>query len=205
MIITLQLDPASDAAIRARPDWLQANWPTAMAVGLMAAVTAGANSVAEQLQRGELGITAQHGTAGLAGSVSGWMISADPPIAALGVPSNSPAARYAGVHEHGGVITPVKGKALAIPISAEAKRYTSPRDMEGLTLMPRQGRPPLLVRELGWKEGIKKRYRVEVHWVLVPSVTIRATHWLSRGAASAIDVMQTAFERAVNRLIKAWK
>lgn len=47
--------------------------------------------------------------------------------------------KYARIHQFGGVITPKKGRFLAIPLNKRA-RETAPRDMSGLRFIP--GRQP---------------------------------------------------------------
>ena len=170
---------------------------------LNASVNAGGNSIAEQLTRGELGLTTSP-SVGLASSVSGWMIDPAIPLAAVGVPSNSPAARHAAIHNFGGTIRPKNAKALAIPVSKEAKRYSSPRDMAGLQMIPRAGRPPLLVRVVTkGKKNVKEVF--QIHWVLVKSVTLKATHWFDRGATNAFPIMGTVFGDVVNKYIAKWR
>lgn len=161
--------------------------PETLAVGIHEAVVIGAEAVRERLVRGDLGLTMrQPGLGGLAGSVMGWMVSQKPPVGAVGVPANAPAAAYAGIHETGGTILPKRARALAVPVSAEARMHTSPRDMQGLELIPRKGRPPLLVRQMA-RRGSAVGF--ELHWVLLPSVTIRATRWLTRGVEAALGAM----------------
>jgi hypothetical protein len=200
MIVTLELDPKSLALIQAHAKAAGAA-QEAFAGALGTSVVAGAEEVRSLAAQGSLGFRMQHPGSGLAASIMGWMIDEAAPLAAIGVPSNAPAARYAAIHEFGGTILPKSGKALAIPISAEAKNYASPRDMEGLTLIPRRGRPPLLVREIS---GGRKKARFEVHWVLVPSVTLPATHWFSEGVRLAAGVIKKAFESRLREYLRKW-
>lgn len=70
---------------------------------------------------------------------------------------------------YGGTISPKRGRALTIPVSAEAHGKTVKEFESGgsasarLTFIKRTGKTPLLVRVLG--------DRIEVHYVLVRSVT----------------------------------
>ncbi len=81
--------------------------------------------------------------------------------------------RYARVHEEGtdkmlgGPITPKNAKYLSIPLTAKARRYSSPRDMpDDLQFIPLRGRNPILVT-------MDENFEIkEVHWVLVRDVTI---------------------------------
>jgi hypothetical protein len=117
-------------------------------------------------------------------------------LGAIGVPANVPASRYAAALESGAVIRPVKAAALAIPVSDEARRFDSPRDQAGLTLIKRPGKPALLAQ-------IRARGSMIVHWVLAASVTIRPRYWLSFGVrfatpkilAAAADALAAAMRK----------
>jgi hypothetical protein len=184
-VVTIELTPDSMAAIRRHAERADAV-PAAMSAAMQTACVAGAEDIRMRLVTGELGLTMQNPGSGLAASLTGWMLDDAAPLGAVGVPSNSPAAAYAGIHERGGVITPRSARALAIPLTAEARRYSSPRDMRDLVLIKSPGRNPILARVVG--------QTVEPQWVLVPSVTIPARHWLSRGGEAAQGEMAQAFE-----------
>jgi len=201
MIVSLELTQKSKAAI-ARHAGAAGEARKAFLDALGAAVVTGGEEVRESLALGRLGLRMRHPGSGLAASVMGWLIDPESLVGAIGVPSNSPAARYAAIHEFGGTITPKSAKALAVPISAEAREVASPRDMTGLTLMPRKGKPPLLVRLIG---GGRKKERVEVHWVLLPKVEIQATHWLSEGVRRATKAIARAAQSVVNEYVRRWK
>ncbi|HET6497422.1 MAG TPA: hypothetical protein VFH61_18905 [Thermoleophilia bacterium] len=204
MIVTLEIPPESQRRI-AEHGKLAGRVRDAIADGLESAVVAGAENVREQLIEGQLGLTMQRPAEGLASSLSGWMIDRAVPLAAVGVPGNSPAAVYAGFLETGGAtggtITAKPGHALAIPISDEAKKYSSPRDMPGLELIPRKGKPPLLVRMLSSRGNVRG---FELHWVLVKSVTIEPRHWLSRGVDEAVPVMVGTLQDVLNEYAEKW-
>lgn len=199
-VVTLDIPAASRRTIeRAAGSAERAD--EAIAKGLETAVVIGADVIAEGLVMGDYGLTMRHPGSGLAASVRGWMIDPAVPLAAVGVPADSPAAAYAGILERGGTIYPRRARALAVPVSEEAKRYTSPRDMPDLTYIPRKGRPPLLVREL------KRRGHMtgfEVHWVLLASVIIPAFHWLTRGVADATRPMGGAMQDVLNEYARRW-
>ncbi|HUX16532.1 MAG TPA: hypothetical protein VMW52_08660 [Phycisphaerae bacterium] len=199
MFVTIAI-PAAAKQVVARHRRAAAGFKRAAARGVLAAAATGAEKGAEDIMTGRWGVTAQHGLDGLAGSVQPWMIDADIPVAAFGVPANAPAARYARMLEHGGTITPRSARALSIPISEEAKRYESPRDMAGLFMLKRPGRPPLLVRSVGGGT----RARLVVHWVLMRSVTIVGRHWLARSARAARSAMRWALGKEVNAWRRAW-
>ena len=163
-----------------------------LADALDAGAVLGAEEVVEHLMLGDLGLTMRNpGQGGLASAVRGWTIDRDEPLAAIGVRSNHPAAAYAAIHEHGGTITPTNARALAVPVSEEAKLLSSPREQPDLVMIKRPGRPPLLARPLGDGE-------IEVHWVLLQSVTIEATHWLSNGVEMARDTIADAAQGVLN-------
>ena len=201
MIVTLSIPAATRRKID-RGRKAAARVDQAMAAAMGSAVAVGAEEVRAALQTGDLGITARHGGLGLAGAVTGWMLDASAPLGAIGVPANSPAAAYAAIQERGGVIRPRNAKMLAVPVSDEAKRYSSPRDMQGLTLIPRKGRPPLLVRMLAARGG--RRANWQIHWVLLASVTIRASRWLSEGVDRARPEMAAAFGDRMGEWTREW-
>lgn len=165
--------------------------------GLIGCVHEGAQLISAMLATGELGLNSSGGLRGLAGSVDGWWLFRNEMIAALGVPSDSDAAAYATIQNYGGRIVPRNAKALAIPVSAEAKRYTSPRDMQGLVAIARKGRPTILARvvkqQRSKKIGPAAPSAIEVAWILVASVYIRATLWFNVGFERSKDAMQKAF------------
>jgi len=200
MIVTIQLDPQSKALI-ARHNRAADRGAGVMASALESAAVAGSEDIRGQLVRGDLGLEMRNPASGLAASVLGWMIDTDTPLAAMGVPADSPAADYARILNVGGTIFPKTARALAVPISDEAKRYESPRDMDGLDLIPRKGKPPLLIRKLT-KRGDVRGF--ELHWVLVPSVRIPAFRWLDTGAQAALPVMQDAFGDVVDTWTDEW-
>ena len=174
-----------------------ANFPAAVSGSLQAAASIGTDRVREQLNDGSLGLRTSGGAAGLSAALSHWTLSAD--SVAIGVRANSPAAAYASIHEFGGRILPVNAKALAIPLSDEAKGFTSPRDQANLTMISRKGRPPLLVEILSARGARHAQWRI--HWVLVPSVDIPARRWLSRGVTAAAGRIGDAFSATFWRLM----
>jgi len=200
VIVTCEITPESDAAIGAHGR-AAAGAHAAMADGLETAVVVGAESVTEQLVMGQLGLTMQNQASGLAASMAGWMIDRRGLVAALGIPPDSPAAHYARMLNDGGVILPRRAKALAIPVSQEAKRHESPRDMDGLEMIPRKDKPPLLVRKLTKRGDFTG---MQVHWILVASVTIPAFHWLDNGAENAVGDMVDAFVDVLEEWMGKW-
>jgi phage gpG-like protein len=90
-----------------------------------------------------------------------YTAKADPHGVTVG--STHPAA---GLHQFGGVVRPVKARALTIPLTKEAARVASPRRF------PR----PLFVAFGGLVEriGIGKRAKIVKHYVFARSVTVPA-------------------------------
>jgi len=192
MILTIELSEESRALIE-RHGKAAAGTGRAMTGALETAVTVGAEEVRQGLYQSGYGLTMRHpGQGGLAWSMEGWMISED--LGAVGVPSNTPAAKYAAILNYGGTITPKQARSLAVPVSEEAKKEEGPRAMEGLAMIKRPGKPPLLARTM-------RGGRLEVHWVLLKSVTIEGRHWLEQGAAAARDAMARAYEGRLNDLV----
>ena len=130
------------------------------------------------------------------------MVNRDMPEGAIGVLGDSPSARYARILEEGGDIYPVRARLLAIPVSDEARKHTSPRDMPNLTLIPRRGKPPLLVQILGARGSRRAQWRI--HWVLVPHVRIEPRWWLTKGAKRARGEMVGAYQGVANRYARQW-
>ena len=199
-VVILEIPDSSQQAIR-RHGKLADQAHGVFLDGLKAACSIGADVLMQGVVTGDFGITARHPASGLASSIRGWIIDSPGLIGAVGVPSDSPAAAYAGILQRGGVIRPVRAKALAVPVSAEAKLYSSPRDMPGLDMIPRRGRPPLLVRQLQRRGAVKA---FELHWVLVQSVTIPAFAWLTKGARKARPAMHGAFKDVVTDYTRQW-
>ncbi len=201
MMVTLEISHQAQRAAR-NASKAAGRAGDVMADAVEAAAVVGADVIAEAVVTGQVGIAQenQHPATGLASGVQGWMVDRSVPLAAIGIPSNHPAHAYGRVQAKGGTIFPKNARALAIPISKEAKRHSSPREMEDLDLIPRPGRPPLLVRQI--KGG---RARLEVHWVLVRSVVIPATHWLTRGVKLAAEDMMDAARDVLREYVKSWR
>ncbi|HOD79955.1 MAG: hypothetical protein BWX88_02760 [Planctomycetes bacterium ADurb.Bin126] len=200
MIVAFEVDAKSKADQR-QIAAVGESFVDACAIGLEAAVTLGAELIREKLQKHELGVKTSGGSAGLTASVFGWMIDPLAPMAALGVPSNAPAAAYAAMLNFGsaglpgGRVWPVRAKMLSIPLTEEADQYTSPRDMKNLQIVRAGGR--LLLAEVH-PDG-----SITAHWVLVPWVVKKPTRWFDRGVDLAIDDMVREFADAVSEASNA--
>jgi len=199
MIVQLTLSPEAKRKI-ARDQKLAAGAVRMLADGMEAATAVGAERIAGMMQMGELGVRPR--STDLAHSVTGWMVNRNTPEGALGVLGDSPAARYARILEEGGDIYPVRARLLAIPISDEARKHSSPRDMSNLTLIPRRGKPPMLVEILGGRGSRRAQWRI--HWVLVPHVRIEPRRWLTKGARRARGEMVGAYQDVANRYARRW-
>lgn len=199
MIISLQISNDSRRAVAGHADAVRAV-DRIIAESIFTAATAGTEDVRRQLMTGQLGLTMRNPASGMAASVMTWWLNEQEGVAAVGVPDDTPAAGYSRIQSEGGTIRPKAGRALAIPISHQAKQYSSPRQMANLVLIKRHGRPPLLVEEV-----INKRSgnmtRMIPHWVLVPSVFIKATHWLERGMLAAVQLMTDAAQSRADELL----
>ena len=203
MIVTIEYTEQTRRTIE-RHGRRIAELPVVLSEALGDGAAAGADEVRRSLVMGESELTMRNpGQGGLASCVFGWMLDPTAPLAAIGVPSNTPAAAYAGIQEHGGTIRPKPGgRALAIPVSDEAEMFDSPIDHEQATgelvLIRRASGPPLLIRPNAGGADF------ELHWVLVPSVEIRATHWLSEGVQAAAGIISDAAQGRINRWLDSF-
>jgi hypothetical protein len=68
--------------------------------------------------------------------------------------------------------------------------------MPNLQLIPRKGRPPLLVEAIKGRFG-KGMGRMIIHWVLVKSVTIAPFYWFDLGAGLAVPAMTDAMGKEI--------
>lgn len=201
MIVSIGMTAESHRKI-ARDSRLADQVDVVMGKAMNTAAFAGAEDVRRQLVMGQLDIDIRNPASGLGASVFGWMLDDQAPVGAIGVPSNSPAAAYARILNDGGTIYPKNARALAVPVSDEAKRFSSPRDMDNLTMIPRKGKPPLLVEKLSARG--RRRANWIIHWVLVGSVTIAPRRWLSRGVEAARGLIAGSMSFSMNEYVNAW-
>ncbi|NLF33256.1 MAG: hypothetical protein GX591_20515 [Planctomycetes bacterium] len=191
MKVLLTISDESRAALAAH-GVLAGKIPGLLAACLESAAAAGADNVGMLLQTNQLALKTRSGGMGIAGAVSAWMI--DDATAAVGVSEGVPAHAYAGIQETGGTITAKPGKALAVPLNDRARALTSPRDATvELTMIKRPGKPPLLARVFGDS--------VEPWFVLLKSVTLKATHWLSDGVSRSMPLMVAAFQHTLDEAL----
>lgn len=106
---------------------------------------------------------------------------------------------YARIQDEGGTILPRTAKALAIPVTPEAKKMW-PRDWPGdrLFMVVLRGKA-LLAERLGSGKGAK----LKVHYVLKPSVTLDGKGYMAEAnkrARPAVDqMMRDAMQSMVAR------
>lgn len=97
--------------------------------------------------------------------------------------------RYARLQNEGGIVKPKKAKALAIPLHKEARRaaenVTSIKDIEGLWMLVRAGKAPLLCKTKGERTSkktgavsLKSKVSIEPWFVLLKSVKVPARPFL---------------------------
>jgi hypothetical protein len=203
VIVTLEIPPESQEVIR-RHGELSQDCQDALWEALGQASIRGAEEIGEAVLFAETVLTPRHGGAGLAGSILAWPLDRAALLYAVGISADSDAAVYAGALERGATIYPRTAKALAVPLTAEARLCESPRDMPGLTLIPRKGRPPLLVRTT--KGGPRSGGGTFVpQWVLVPSVSLRRyAGWFTRAALAAREAIQDEFAARLAEYVARW-
>lgn len=109
---------------------------------------------------------------------------------------------YARIHELGGTIVPRHTKYLAIPVSPEAKRVASPRDMPGLVFVQsRRGQPLLVDGALGKSRSKYKLGALKVHFVLRRQVVIPPRPYLRPAA----DKIYPQLSGNVRKAWESWK
>lgn len=195
MIVTMQTTAASQKTA-ADLQAAGSRFVDAVAAGMIACASVGADVVTEGLQKNQLGVRIR--TGGLAKSISSWWIDREGLLCAMGVSVNSGGAyAYACILNYGGTIKPVRAKMLSIPITEEAKQYASPRDMQGLQIIRSGGK--LLLATVRQTAGGGEE--ITPHWVLVPSVVIPAFGWFEAGIALALQPMVAEFDATFNERI----
>jgi hypothetical protein len=115
----------------------------------------------------------------------------------IGVDAASPSAKYAKRLEEGGEIRS-HGKMMAVPISPQAKAHSyngGPRTFNRpLKLIPRPGKPPLLVEIPMTKGGPSNRKAWIIHYVLTPRIIIAQHSYLARTTREMLPRIKTIFE-----------
>lgn len=209
MIVIRTTGTDSIQAMRGRASKLRSVIRTSMA--------AAAHAMAGRIAKTELNETyspdvfgnARHGredttiavrSGSLSRAVLGGMDEGGEFTAYVGVLKQSPAAKYAGLLEYGGVVTPMRSRYLAIPVGEALKpsgvpRFLSPRDVRGGRFVRTAEGRLLFGRDRRSGRGKKAKMNFETLFVLVRSVRIQPKRWLSRGARAHLD----AFVRDVNR------
>lgn len=104
--------------------------------------------------------------------------------------------KYGRYQEKGAYITPKKARALAVPISREAKRASAkglgPRSMPNLFMLSRKGRDPLLAVK-------RARGALKIMYVLKKSVRLKPRPWLKPGFEKAKPLIRSAFASSLRQ------
>jgi hypothetical protein len=125
---------------------------------------------------------------------------------------------YAAIQERGGTIRPRSGKFLAVPV--KGRRITAgkwPRHFAKgeLKLIPRKGRPSLLVKEIGRDIVIARRgrnrltkrvvKRIELMFTLQPRVEIKPQRYVERTeqriSDKLVELLGDSAENAVGKVL----
>lgn len=178
----------------------------ALARGLLAALDLGASAVTMAAQ--EAGI--QQRTGALLRSIGFWPDPRNELAGYIGVPEESPAARYAYLLSDAvKAITPVRGEYLAIPVGAGltpagVPRYGSPRDVDGLVFKP-GGEAPAAWAEgdifHGLVAGVMTGQDFTPLFALVRGVTVQGFNVLEPAVQGAVPEMTAAVQREVDALL----
>ena len=127
-------------------------------------------------------------------------------VAYVGVLAQSPAAKYAGLLEQGGDITPSGHPYLAIPIGdaltpSGVPRYLSPRDVRGGRFVRTRSGKLFYGMPRSYGRGKNRVAGLNIMFLMVRRVRIPAKHWLSRGAAANIgDFIRNVNETLAEKL-----
>lgn len=112
--------------------------------------------------------------------------------------------RYAAIQEHGGIVTPVRGKFLAIPVGpaltpSGVAKFTSPRDVPDLHYVQSRNGQPMLVKLKGKGRG-KRAGAIEVWFLLRRSVRIEGKHYMRDTSAIAIPAVREVLAERLSAL-----
>ena len=135
---------------------------------------------------------------------------------AIGV-TQGPAQPYARIQDQGGTIKAAPGKALAVPLPAAmtpsgrpkypgGPRQAGEKHGEDVFMLKRDGKPPLIVlvrRVRGSNKG--RAVKLIPLFVLLKSVTIKPTYWLTKGVERNLNVFEMAFSKAMDRRLLEFK
>jgi len=114
---------------------------------------------------------------------------------------------YAKIHEFGGIIR-AKGKALLVPLNAEARRMQKRGNIRAqkLVYIKRRGKPPLLVKEIKRKRTSRFQldpgFRIGATFILLPQVRIPARPFMRPAAAALPGPAIKAAKRALTLGLK---
>lgn len=109
-------------------------------------------------------------------------------------------SRYARMRDQGGVIEPVNGSMLAIPLSDVAKRLTSPLEQQDLDLVPLNGRL-FLVERLPAGGDFQAEHLSAFHWMLVPRVEQEGNGYVTKTVEARRDDVPRVVAEHVGKAI----
>lgn len=135
--------------------------------------------------------TSTRKTGALARSFVPTLVKSDPRVIRAGSYSALP---YARIHELGGVIRPRNARALAIPLTPQARRM-SPRQFGNLVYIHRKPRLPILAQVIG-------KGRIKPQYVLKFQVRISAKHYIARAQKSAAPGIEKIINQTVARVMR---
>ena len=105
---------------------------------------------------------------------------------------------YAATHQYGAVITPKNARALAIPITPQAKRSGGPRSMNLKLVWPKGRSSGYLVEERAGKGRF--RARTNIHFILTSKAVIPARPFLGWNAEMADDASALVGDYVMGKL-----
>lgn len=209
MRISARIDNRALRSLRA----LRAKVPAICAEATKLCLVELSNNVSFQIRPGN-SLVPHSGGLSKSWTVRGGATSAVNPTGSGAVGYLASAHPGARIQEHGGDVTPVRAKYLAIPLddaktAAGVPRWKSPREVYGLSVIPLRGHL-FLVRRTDAGTRIRggrirrTKAKIEWLWLLLKSVTVPASRYLSRAATMTEVYMPgiyaAVFQRHLSRL-----
>lgn len=108
--------------------------------------------------------------------------------------------KYARIHEYGGTIRPRNARALAIPITPQAKRLSIAMSATGLSSLRQFS--DMYVRQRDGRAFLHSRSQRNVVFVLKRSVKIREKAYLRIGLKQAVPRIAALFQAAAGRALR---
>jgi len=171
---------------------LERDLPNVLERGLLSAATYAAGEIRRQVFA-RFGGKNNRTTGNLANSFTATLLQSRGGNIAAGAMSD---LIYAGIQNRGGTIT-AKGKALTVPIGMGKTLPVGARarDVPGLVLISRPGKPGLLVRP--------RKKAFDLYFVLVKSVNITGRRYIEAAAKEAetevIRILDEAAQGGINK------